>query len=113
MKGVIDMKPTVFFSHSSLDKDRLLPIRNRILEGTGNAIEVFMSSDGASIPFGKNWLREIERALHDCKLMFVWVTPNSLRSNWIYFESGCAYRAEQRLFQSDMTASNSRNWLLL
>jgi hypothetical protein len=85
------MKPTIFFSHSSLDKDRLLPIRNRILEGTGNAIDVFMSSDGASIPFGKNWLNEIEQALHECKLMFVWITPNSLRSNWIYFESGCAY----------------------
>jgi hypothetical protein len=88
------MKPTVFFSHSSLDKDRLFPIRNHILEGTGNAIEIFMSSDGASIPFGKNWLSEIERALHDCRLMFVWVTPNSLRSNWIYFESGCAYSRE-------------------
>lgn len=50
-----------------------------------------MSSDGASIPFGKNWLKEIEEALTKCKLMFVWVTPNSTRSNWIYFESGYAY----------------------
>ena len=85
------MKPTVFFSHSSLDRDRIKPIKEHILDKTGNTIQIFMSSDGASIPFGKNWLKEIEEALTKCKLMFVWVTPNSTRSNWIYFESGYAY----------------------
>lgn len=85
------MKPTVFFSHSSLDRERIIPIKEYILEKTGNAIQIFMSSDGASIPFGKNWLKEIEDALIHCKLMFVWVTPNSTKSNWIYFESGYAY----------------------
>ncbi len=85
------MKPTVFFSHSSLDKDRIKPIKDHILEKTGNAIQIFMSSDGASIPFGKNWLKEIELALTTCKLMFVWLTPNSSKNNWIYFESGYAY----------------------
>lgn len=85
------MKPKVFFSHSSLDKVRIKPIKDHILEKTGNAIEIFMSSDGASIPFGKNWVKEIELALTTCKLMFVWLTPNSAKSNWIYFESGYAY----------------------
>jgi len=50
-----------------------------------------MSSDGASIPFGRNWLKETEDALGQCKLMFVWMTPTSLASNWIPFESGFAY----------------------
>jgi hypothetical protein len=85
------MKPVIFFSHSSRDRDVILPIRNRLLEGTGNAIDVFMSSDGASIPFGRNWLKEIEDALTDCKLMFVWMTPTSMASSWIPFESGHAY----------------------
>ena len=85
------MKPIIFFSHSSRDRDALLPIRDRQLEGTGNAIAVFMSSDGASIPFGRNWLKEIENALTECRLMFVWMTPTSLSSNWILFESGFAY----------------------
>lgn len=85
------MKPTVFFSHSSLDSDRIKPIKDHILEKTGNTIQIFMSSDGASIPFGKNWLKEIELALTTCKLMFVWLTPNSAKSNWLYFESGYAY----------------------
>ena len=63
------MKPIIFFSHASRDRDVILPIRTRLLQGTGNAIEVFMSSDGASIPFGRNWLKEIEEALKECKLM--------------------------------------------
>lgn len=85
------MKPTIFFSHSSLDSESIKPVKDYLLDKTGNAIQIFMSSDGASIPFGKNWLKEIEEALSSCKLMFVWVTPNSSNSNWIYFESGCAY----------------------
>lgn len=85
------MKPTIFFSHSSIDHDRIKPIKEYILKKTGNAVKIFMSSDGASIPFGKSWLKEIEEALINCKLMFVWVTPNSAKSNWIYFESGYVY----------------------
>lgn len=86
-----NMKPIIFFSHSSLDRDLIVPIKNHILHETGNTIQIFMSSDGASIPFGKNWLKEIEDALGGCQLMFSWVTPNSIKSNWIYFESGYAY----------------------
>jgi len=85
------MKPYFFFSHSSQDAHRIAPIKNRILESTGNSIEIFVSSDGASIPLGNNWLKEIEDALSNCRLMFVWVTQNSIKSNWIFFESGYAY----------------------
>src|SRR5680860_242417 len=85
------MKPTIFFSHSSKDKELISPIKEHILKETGNTTQIFLSSDGASIPFGKNWLKEIEEALVKCRLMFIWVTPNSIKSNWIYFEAGYAY----------------------
>ena len=85
------MKPVIFFSHSSQDLAAILPIRGRILDGTGNAVEIFMASDGASVPFGRTWLKEIENALRQCKLMFVWMTPASLASDWIPFETGFAY----------------------
>ena len=85
------MKPTIFFSHSSLDGERIKPIKEYLTKNTGNTIQIFMSSDGASIPFGNNWLKEIEDALAICKLMFVWITPNSANSKWVYFESGFAY----------------------
>lgn len=85
------MKPIIFFSHSSDDRKEISLIKEKILKETGNTVEIFLSSDGASIPFGKNWLNEIEDALKNCRLMFSWITPQSLNSDWIYFESGYAY----------------------
>lgn len=84
-------KPIVFFSHSSKDKDYLMFLKNKILRKTSNTIEIFQSSDGESIPFGNNWVHKIEDNLNDTKLMFVFISPNSLKSNWIYFESGYSY----------------------
>ncbi len=84
-------KPTLFFSHSSKDKDMILNIKNKIVEYTGNTLEIFMSSDGQSIPFGTNWIHKIEDGLNKAKVMFVFVTANSVSSGWIYFEAGFAY----------------------
>lgn len=84
-------KPTVFFSHSSKDRDMILPIRNALVDGTGKCIEIFMSSDGQSIPFGRNWIHKIEAGLNVSQVMFVFVTPNSINTAWIYFEAGFAY----------------------
>jgi hypothetical protein len=61
---------------------------------TGGAIEIFQSSDGQSIRFGKNWVHAIEEALKRCKVMFVFLSPNSINSKWIYFEAGYAYSKE-------------------
>lgn len=84
-------KPTAFFSHSSADKRPLGKLKELFVAKTGGSIEVFLSSDGQSIPFGRNWVHGVEQALQDAKLMFVFVTPHSLRSNWLHFESGYAY----------------------
>lgn len=84
-------KPTVFFSHSSLDCDVILPIKDKISQITGNTLDLFMSSDGQSIPFGRNWIHKIEEGLKSAQIMFVFVTPNSIDSAWIYFEAGFAY----------------------
>ena len=84
-------KPTIFFSHSSKDKDLILPIKNKIESITSNVIDIFMSSDGESIPFGHNWVHKIEEGLKKAQIMFVFVTPTSINSSWIYFEAGFAY----------------------
>lgn len=84
-------KPTIFFSHSSKDKKILTSIKNHLLKITSNTIKIFQSSDGESIPFGNNWVHKIEENLKVSKLMFVFVTPNSIKSNWLYFESGFSY----------------------
>ena len=84
-------KPTIFFSHSSKDRDLILPIKNKLSDITSNVIKIFMSSDGQSIPFGNNWIHKIEEGLQNSKVMFVFITPNSINNAWVYFESGYAY----------------------
>lgn len=84
-------KPTIFFSHSSKDRDLILPIKNKIASITSGVMEIFMSSDGQSIPFGRNWVSKIEEGLMNAQIMFIFVTPNSISSEWIYFEAGYAY----------------------
>jgi hypothetical protein len=84
-------KPTIFFSHSTKDQVPLQILRDLLIARTGGSIDIFMSSDGQSIPFGRNWVHEVERGLDHARLMFVFVTPNSVRSNWLYFEAGHAY----------------------
>lgn len=85
------MKPTIFFSHSSKDKESLIILKNLIEEKTGGTINIFMSSDGQSIPFGSNWMYKIEEGLKNARIMFVFVTPKSIDTGWIYFEAGYAY----------------------
>lgn len=84
-------KPTLFFSHSSKDKDIILSIKNKLDLATGGVMDIFMSSDGQSIPFGTNWIHKIEEGLQTAQIMFVFVTENSISSGWIYFEAGFAY----------------------
>lgn len=84
-------KPTLFFSHSSKDKDVIFSIKNKLDSATGGVMDIFMSSDGQSIPFGTNWIHKIEEGLQAAKIMFVFVTENSISSGWIYFEAGYAY----------------------
>ncbi len=84
-------KPIIFFSHSTVDKDILIKLKNILVSKTGNALEVFLSSDGQSIQFGKNWVHRIQEALDTASMMFVFLTPNSIQSNWIFFEAGYAY----------------------
>jgi len=84
-------KPTVFFSHSSKDSQPLARLKDRFVSATGGSIDIFLSSDGQSIPLGRNWVHRIEEALISARLMFIFVTANSLRSKWIFFESGFAY----------------------
>jgi hypothetical protein len=84
-------KPTIFFSHSSIDREYITELQKGVNNRTSGTINIFQSSDGESIPFGNNWVHKIEENLHKAKIMFVFISPESLSSSWIYFESGFAY----------------------
>jgi hypothetical protein len=90
-------KPIVFFSHSSNDSNLVQPIKERLTSITGGTIDIFLSSDGQSIPLGRNWVHKIEEGLKKATIMFVFVTPNSIASNWIYFEAGFTYSKDIRV----------------
>ena len=84
-------KQNIFISHSSQDVEMLTHFKKQLNTITSNTLEIFLSSDGQSIHFGKNWLYRIEEALKQADIMFVFITPNSINSSWVYFESGYAY----------------------
>jgi hypothetical protein len=87
----LNSKPIVFLSHSSKDGSSLAKLKDLLVSYTGSSIAFFLSSDGESIPLGRNWVHEIQQALDSSKLMFAFVSPNSLHSSWLYFEAGYAY----------------------
>jgi hypothetical protein len=74
-------KPTIFISHSSVDKDLILQIKNLVYERTSKTVDFFQSSDGESIPFGNNWIHQVEENLKKSKIMLVFVSPRSAMSS--------------------------------
>lgn len=85
------MKPTVFLSHSSLDRTALIALKRILDKKTGHAVQFFLSIDGQSIPLGENWVHRIEKALNDTAMMLVFLSRASVTSRWIHFEAGFAY----------------------
>jgi hypothetical protein len=84
-------KGTVFLSHSSKDKRPLAEFKAALDVKTHGTLKFFLSSDGQSIPFGRNWVSSVETALNDAKLAFLFLTPNSINSTWVAFEAGYMY----------------------
>lgn len=90
-------KPSVFISHSSKDESVVRALSDALRKKTGGAIEIFVSSDGQSMPLGRNWVHSVEEALNRASLMFVLLSPNSIGSQWIYFEAGYSYSQKRRV----------------
>jgi TIR domain len=88
------VKPLIFLSHSARDAVIVTRIKELLLRRTNGTVEFFCSSDGESIPFGSNWVSKILSSLHDCNLFFAFVSPNSLASQWIFFEAGFVFHRE-------------------
>lgn len=84
-------KPTVFLSHSSKDSKYLTLLKNQLEQRTSGTVNIFLSSDGQSIPFGSNWVHSVEKALENTTIMFVAISPSSISSSWIFFECGYSY----------------------
>ena len=84
-------KHDVFISHSPLDSSWIVPLKESLLRVLGDRIRIFLSSDGSSLPLGSNWIYSLDQALNRARMMLVFLTPNSIPSRWVYFESGYGY----------------------
>lgn len=84
------VKPIVFLSHSSRDRDDLGRLKQLLNKRAAGSIDFFLSSDGQSIRLGTNWVVRVSDALDQAKLMFLFLTMDSADSKWIHFEAGHA-----------------------
>ena len=84
-------KPTLFFIHATEDQAYLETLKRLLLKKTDETVDIFLSSDGQSIPFGTNWVHEVENALEKADIAFVFLSPHSLSSQWVFFEAGYTY----------------------
>ena len=84
-------KLTVFVSHISEEHELAELLQQRLSEDFLKWVEVFVSTDTASISAGDNWLESIDRALRGARVLLVLCSPTSIRRPWINFEAGAAW----------------------
>lgn len=81
----------LFLSHIHEEKTMAILLKNAIEEEFGGFVDVFVSSDGTSIPAGANFLKKIEDGLVNCIGAIYLISPASVKRNWINFELGAVW----------------------
>lgn len=81
----------IFLSHIHEESELALLIQEAIKEEFSGFVEVFVSSDGTSIPAGSNFLKRIEGGLVECIGAIYLISPASVKRNWINFELGAVW----------------------
>lgn len=87
-------KTIVFVSHAHEDAPFASAIKAWLEENiniTYDFIDVFVSSDKASVQFGEVWFDKLRENLKHASICICLVTPHSIERRWLYFESGAAF----------------------
>ncbi len=84
-------RPVIFVSHIHEERSLALSLKTAIETEFSGLIDIFVSSDGESIPAGANFLSHIETALQKCTAFICLVSPKSVNRNWINFELGAVW----------------------
>ncbi len=84
-------KELIFLSHIHEEKEIALLIKSAIEDEFSGFVDVFVSSDGISIPAGSNLLEKIEKALINCSAAIYLISPSSIKKSWISFELGAIW----------------------
>jgi hypothetical protein len=85
------MKALIFLSHIHEESELAKLIQSAIEDEFSGFVEVFVSSDGKTIPSGANFLKRIEEGLINCIGAIYLISPVSVKRNWINFELGAVW----------------------
>ena len=81
----------VFVSHISKEAALAEVLQKNIEKHFLGLIKVFVSSDGASIEAGDDWLRSLREALEGAQAVVVLCSKDSVGRPWVNFEAGAAW----------------------
>lgn len=81
----------IFLSHIHEEVGLARLIKESIEYEFGGFVDVFVSSDGETIPSGVNFLKRIEDGLTNCVCSLYLISQISVSRNWINFELGAVW----------------------
>lgn len=81
----------VFLSHIHEEKMLAVLVKQALEAEFSGFVEVFVSSDGTSIPAGANFLKKVEDGLINCIGAIYLISPVSVKRNWVNFELGAVW----------------------
>ncbi len=84
-------KPTIFLSHITEERDLAAVFKSQIETSFLGLVNVFQSTDPASLVVGQNWLNNITNALTQCEAILLFCSPESVKRPWINFECGAGW----------------------
>lgn len=89
--GVFFVKPNVFISHITEEKELALILKEEIKNRFFNGFNIFVSSDGNSIEAGSEWFNTISKNLKSADIMIVLTSKEAVNRPWISFELGVGW----------------------
>ena len=81
----------IFLSHIHEESALARLVKQALENEFSGFVDVFVSSDGTSIPAGSNFLKRIEDGLVGCIGAIYLISPASVKRNWINFELGAVW----------------------
>jgi len=84
-------KKRLFISHISTESSLAQTLKQRLQRDFLGLLDIFVSSDQATIGAGSKWLEEVERALKGADLEIVLASKDSVSQPWVNFEAGAAW----------------------
>ena len=90
-KKVIFMKPKIFISHITEEKEVALYLKDVIEKKFLKSVIVFASSHEDSIKLGDDWMDNIKKSLTECQLEIIICSFYSVTKPWINFEAGAGW----------------------